>query len=178
MRKRFPNDNLYYSLRIFDPHEMPLDKSALQNYGDEELSDLIHFYGKKRKINNDEYSLIDGEEAKKEWDLAKNLIASYRYAKECKFAECWYKIFSATQFRNQFPNLTTLIDLSLIIPFSNAVVERVFSRQNLIKTDLRNRMHIDTLNMHLHVSLNGPQNLEKFNFLAAYNHWASKDRAI
>jgi hypothetical protein len=110
--------------------------------------------------------------------LAKNLIVSYRYAKECKFAECWYKIFSTTQFRSQFPNLTTLIDLSLIIPFSNAVVECVFSRQNLIKTDFQNRMHIDTLNMHLHVSLNGPQNLEKFNFLAAYNHWASKDRAI
>jgi hypothetical protein len=29
---------------------MPLDKSALQNYGDEELSDLIHFYGKKKLI--------------------------------------------------------------------------------------------------------------------------------
>jgi hypothetical protein len=66
LRKRFPNENLYYSLRIFDPHEMPLDKSALQNYGDEELLDLIHFYGKKRKINNDEYSLIDGEEVKKD----------------------------------------------------------------------------------------------------------------
>jgi len=57
-------------------------------------------------------------------------------------------------------------------------VERVFSRQNLIKTDLRNRMHIDTLNMHLHVSLNGPRSFEKFNYLAAYNHWTSKDRAI
>jgi len=68
--------------------------------------------------------------------------------------------------------------LSLIIPFSNAVVERVFSRQNLVKTDLRNRMHIDTLNMHLHISLNGPQNFDNFNYLAAYNHWASKDQAI
>ena len=58
------------------------------------------------------------------------------------------------------------------------MVERVFSKQNLIKTDLRNKMHIETLNMHLHVSLNGPQNLEKFNFLATYNHWISKDRAI
>ncbi len=178
MRKRFPNDNLYYSLRIFDPHEMPLDKNALKNYGEEDLLDLIHFYGKKKRINNEEYALIDGNEIKKEWDLAKNFIASYRYARECKFAECWYKIFSTTHFRDQFPNLTILIDLSLIIPFSNAVVERVFSRQNLIKTNLRNRMHIDTLNMHLHVSLNGPQIFEKFNYLAAYNHWASKDRVI
>ncbi len=113
---------------------MPLDKNALQNYGEEELSELIHFYGKKRRINNEEYSLIDEEEVINEWDLAKNYIASYRYAKECKFTECWFKIFSTTHFRDQFPNITTLVDLSLIIPFSNAVVERVFSRQNLIKT--------------------------------------------
>ena len=98
MRKRFPNDNLYYSLRIFDPHEMPSDKNALQTYGEEELSDIIDFYGKKRMINDDEYSLIDGEEARNEWDLAKNYIASYRYAKECKFTECWYKIFNTTHF--------------------------------------------------------------------------------
>ena len=41
---------------------MPLDKNALQNYGEEELSEFIHFYGKKRRINNEEYSLIDEEE--------------------------------------------------------------------------------------------------------------------
>ena len=58
------------------------------------------------------------------------------------------------------------------------MVECVFSRQNLVKTDLRNRMHIDTLNMYLHISLNGPQNFDNFNYLAAYNHWASKDQAI
>lgn len=178
MRKRFPNEHLYYSLRIFDPHEMPLDKNALRDYGEEDLLDLINFYGKERRINNEEYALIDSKEIMMEWDLAKNVIASYRYARECKFAECWYKIFNTTHFRDQFPNLTILIDLSLIIPFSNAVVERVFSRQNLIKTNLRNRMHIDTLNMHLHISLNAPQNFDKFNYIAAYDHWASKDRAI
>ena len=178
MRKRFPDDQLYYSLRIFDPHEMPQDKNALYNYGEEDLLDLIQFYGQKRRINDEKHVLIDEEETKKEWELAKHLIASYKYAKECKFAECWYKIFNTTNFRDQFPNLTVLVDLSLIIPFSNAVVERVFSKQNLVKTDLRNRMHIDTLNMHLHISLNNPQNFERFNYLTAYNHWASKDRAI
>ena len=55
----------YYSLRIFDPHEVPLDKNALQNYGEEELSDLIHFYGKKKRINNDEHSLIDRKKLRK-----------------------------------------------------------------------------------------------------------------
>jgi hypothetical protein len=50
LRKRFPNENLYYSLRIFDPHEIPLDKNALQNYGEEKLSDLIHFMERKKEL--------------------------------------------------------------------------------------------------------------------------------
>ena len=66
-------------------------------------------------------------------------------------------------FEINFLILLFLVDLSFFLML--AVVERVFSRQNLIKTDLRNRMNIDTLNMHLHVSLNGPQNFEKFNYL-------------
>ena len=67
--------------------------------------------------------MINEEEIKKEWDLAKHLIALYKYAKECKFAKCWYKIFNTTNFQDQFSNLTILIDLSLIISFFNAVVE-------------------------------------------------------
>ncbi|CAG8844742.1 14528_t:CDS:1, partial [Racocetra persica] len=39
--------------------------------------------------------------------------------------------------------------ISLIIPVSNTTVERVFFRQNLIKTRLCNQMSIDTLNDHL-----------------------------
>ncbi len=115
--------------------------------------------------------MINEEEIKKEWDLAKHLIASYKYAKEYKFAKCWYKIFNTTNFWDQFSNLTVFVDLSLIIiSFSNAVMEQVFFRQNLVKTDLRNRMHINILNMHLHISLNSSQNFDKFNYLAAYNH--------
>ena len=37
------------------------------------------------------------------------------------------------------------------------IVECVFSHQNLIKTKLRNKMSIQTLNLHLLLSLNGPE---------------------
>lgn len=43
---------------------MPLGNNALQNYG-EELSDLIHFYGKKKRISNDEYLLLMVRKLKK-----------------------------------------------------------------------------------------------------------------
>ena len=89
-----------------------------------------------------------------------------------------YQTFNTTHFTEQFPNLTKIIQLSLIIPLSNGVVECVFSHQNLTKTDLRNRMNINTINMHLHISLNGPKNIDEFDFCKAYEHWSSKDRRI
>src|SRR6266542_4986033 len=98
LHKRFLNDHLYYSLCIFDPHEMLQNKNALNNYDEEDILDLVRFYGQKRRINDEEYILINEKEIKKEWDLAKYLIASYKYAKECKFTECWYKIFNTTNF--------------------------------------------------------------------------------
>ena len=55
---------------------MPQDKNALNNYRREDLLDIIHFYGEKRRINDKEYTLIDGEKVKKEWNLVKNIIAS------------------------------------------------------------------------------------------------------
>ncbi|RGB29188.1 hypothetical protein C1646_672637 [Rhizophagus diaphanus] len=49
--------------------------------------------------------------------------------------------------------------------------ERVFSRQNLIKNKLRNKMKLETLHYHLNILINGPP-LHSFDFEAAYNHWA------
>jgi len=41
LHKRFFNDHLYYFLCIFDPHKMPQDKNALNNYGKENLLNLV-----------------------------------------------------------------------------------------------------------------------------------------
>lgn len=60
----------------------------------------------------------------------------------------------------------------LCLPLSNAYVERVFSKQNLIKTKLRNRMNSDTLNDILMISLNSPP-YDKFNYEHAYQFWRS-----
>jgi len=58
---------------------------------------------------------------------------------------------------------TIILKITFIISLSNAHVERIFSQQNLIKSKLRNKMNIDTLNNHLMVLLNGP-GIENFDF--------------
>lgn len=42
-----------------------------------------------------------------------------------------------------FPNLTIVFNLLLILPFSNACVQRVFSKVKLIQTDLRKKLETD-----------------------------------
>lgn len=51
----------------------------------------------------------------------------------------------------RFLQLASLAIKLLTLPWSNAEVERVFSQMNIVKTKLRNRTHIGTLNSLLHI---------------------------
>jgi hypothetical protein len=61
--------------------------------------------------------------------------------------KCWSKVFNATNGagRKRFPNVKQVISLLLILPFSNASVERVFSNLINIKSDKRNLLRTNTL---------------------------------
>ena len=56
-----------------------------------------------------------------------------------------------------FDNLPTtlIIEICLCAPFSNASLERLFSKMNLIKTTLRNRWRNDNLNSILRINISG-----------------------
>lgn len=56
------------------------------------------------------------------------------------------KTFMDSAGNRQFQDLAVFALNLLSLPWSNAEVERVFSQVNLVKTKLRNRLHIDTLN--------------------------------
>lgn len=45
-----------------------------------------------------------------------------------------------------FPNLKIVVSLLLVLPFSNASVERVFSNLNNIKTENRNKLSVEVIN--------------------------------
>ena len=56
-----------------------------------------------------------------------------------------------------FDNLPTtlIIEICLCAPFSNASLERLFSKMNLIETTLRNRWTNDNLNSILRINISG-----------------------
>ena len=92
---------------------------------------------------------------------------------ERNFVELWKDILDTNDnFSFNYPNSTIIIKIALLIPFSNAHVERIFSENKL-----RNQMDINTLNNHLMVLLNG-SDVKYFDFKKAYEHWANKKRRI
>lgn len=66
----------------------------------------------------------------------------------------------------------------LVAPVSTVECERGFSRQNLIKTCLRNSLAMPTFNNLMRISIDGP-GLEDFDFGGAFFKWKSmKSRRI
>lgn len=73
----------------------------------------------------------------------------------------------------QYPSIATAARRLLISPVSTVDCERGFSRQNLIKTAIRNRITISNLENLMMISIEGPER-KKFSFTRAFNKWAGK----
>ena len=171
LQARFPHNDLYYSMRIFDPKELPSCESELSSYGIEEIETLYEYFGNKKNKSDGTTvgPLINSLEWQKEWGMVKHVMKTF---KKYNMIEGWHHIWNTwPQFVNQFPNINILINITLLIPLSNANVERVFSQHKLTKTRLRNRMNVESLESHLMILLNAPDNIEDFNWDKAFNQW-------
>ena len=176
LQARFPHNDLYDSMKILDPKELPLQESELSSYGIEELELLCEYFGNQKYKSNGTtvQPLINSLECKKEWQMVKHIMKSIR---KYDIIEGWRHIWSTRpQFKSQFPNINILININivLLVPLSNANVERVFSQHKLTKTRLRNRMNVETLDMHLMILLNAPDNIEDFDWDKAFDQWKNE----
>ena len=61
-----------------------------------------------------------------------------------------------TTYRDTYPDFATLFEAYLVVPLNSASCERTFSRQNLVKTKLRNRLADNRMDQLLRVTINGP----------------------
>jgi len=147
---------LYYSFRIFDPKFLPVKESELVNYGNEDIEKLATYYGidKMDGDGNVMEKVINGNDVKQKWKVAKYYMKQIRNQ---DVVGGWENIFHMyPDFSKDFPNVVNLVKISLIIPLSNAQVERILSQHKLTKTQLRNRMSVESLNQYLIILLNGP----------------------
>ena len=135
-------------------------------YGTIEIEFLDKFYGEDKYVDGYQFcGIIEKGELIKEWCSVKFYLQFYKNT-ELEFIQLWkYILDNDETFSFNYPITTIILKITLIIPLSNAHVERIFSQQNLIKSKLRNKMNIDTLN--------GPE-IENFDFEKVYEHWVNK----
>src|SRR5581483_7494003 len=126
-------------------------------YGSKEISFLGEYYGNSKVVDGDTFpGIIEKEKFSEEWNSAKYYLRSFS-ERNYNFTEMWKHIFDYdSHFIDNYPNISLLVQIALIIPLSNANVERVFSQQNLIHTKLRNKLSVENLNCHLMILINGP----------------------
>jgi hypothetical protein len=170
---RFPDSELFSSFKIFNPNELPDNENDLDLYGKEEIEFLEEFYGNIKQMDGEEYEIVEKGKLIEEWSSLKFYLQSCKNM-EMNFIELWKHIFDTDDdFPFNYPNSMIIVKIALLIPFSNAHIERIFSDMKLIKNKLRNKMNINTLNNHLMILLNGPD-IQNFDFEKAYEHWENK----
>ena len=158
IQERFPDRPLLNYMKIFDHANWPNNRDELTRYGEKELNILAEFYEKEQ--------IIDGNNICEEWFGYKAIVyANFRNIEIELLIPRLFEFYYDT-----FPNIIQLLGIIYSIPFSSVDCERGFSKQNLIKTDLRNSLNTETLHFLIMVGLE-EKNLFEFDFTRAIQIW-------
>ena len=156
------------AFKIFDPKYFPttVSKAAMSNFGEEELKVIIKHYSKS---SPDEHKPpLNDNELRSEYELFHPfVIHNFQKSGFYSFAITFLQIHS-----EMYPQISHLLSILVILPVSSVPCERGFSAANRIKTKLRNRLMVQSLDILLRISIEGPP-IEQFDFtrgLALYKN--------
>jgi hypothetical protein len=187
LAQRFPHDDMSImaAMEIFNPaHCSAKVKSPgdLLSYGGDELELLIKHYGTAKPGSAGlSRALIDEDAARSEWDMLKHTVHKHKHQSK---RDLW-KEQLRTNALDSLPNMHVLICVMLIMPYNTSCCERGFSLMKLIKSALRNRLYIETLDALMTIKLvgkryvidvgdeeiDGGESIEDKFFTAALDDW-------
>ena len=110
---------------------------------------------------------ISESEMLEEWRDLVTYTKKYLTPKSKPILKTWREIFDA---EGNFNNILKLVELCFVIPISNAVVERFFSRMKRVKSNKRGSFTNERLEKVLRIGETGPP-LDKNTVLSAMNLW-------
>ena len=118
------------------------------SFGNTMIADIVlHFHELLVKNN------CHVEKIQSEWLVLKGyLIPMIMNDKKSKYLDLWSRVFQNDEVKEECKNILHIFEIMLVVPFTNAKVERVFSR---MKTDVRNRLKRDRLDVYLRVGDDG-----------------------
>ncbi|CAC5363056.1 unnamed protein product [Mytilus coruscus] len=104
-------------------------------------------------------------------------IVTFSHVVKSSYSHCSNSINDVCQValkhKEVYPYVFKAAEKLLTVPVSSVECERGFSRQNIIKTKLRNRLSTDSLFHLMMISLEGPSS-DLFDFNRAFKRWADK----
>ncbi|MCO5592298.1 hypothetical protein L7F22_046298 [Adiantum nelumboides] len=145
INERFLDMYFFNATKLFSPHYYVTDEKEREAKSVLWLSRLLDHLGRH---------LVDVAGCKRE---LKAFVDTLYYGCEgMNFRDAW-RVFSCTlHWHETFPNFLRLWQILLVLPISSVPCERGFSKQNIIKTDRRQSLKVDTLEMLMRISLLGP----------------------
>ncbi|KAG8197548.1 hypothetical protein JTE90_007284 [Oedothorax gibbosus] len=158
--------DIIQTVKILDVTLWPSDEHLLTEFGNKEV-DLLKTTLEPLLILNKVDMLMISEE----WQELKMFWkhSLFHFTRN----DMWKFVLKTNN--EKFPNLSHLFEILLILPISNATVERGFSFMGRIKTECRNHLEEDTLEDLLRIKIEGPQ-LQDFSPDNAVNVFLSSSR--
>ena len=137
------------------------------SFGDAAVSELLDLFRNLQKNG------CDVEKALLEWDTLKTFVQPLvSNIREITYLEAWTRILTNDSAQKDCENIFHVIEILLVTPFTDAKVERMFSRMNRVKSDWRNHLNRDTLDDLLRIGEDGPT-LDDFDPNPAIDMWFS-----
>lgn len=173
LQSRFPSQEVFHSLSIFDTQLIPCaDSQDLLCYGKGQVDFLCRHFGQDRSGHK---ALISEVHFREEWLMVKQVLTGYQGV---RMSSSLSSLLAKDNFSSDYPNVSKFFTICLLSAVSSVDCERGFSRYNLIKTNIRNRLKVSSVNTIVKICLH-PSTLKTFNFRRAFQVWCSaKDRRI
>ena len=86
------------------------------------------------------------------------------------YLDIWKRVFTNSELKSECKNVLHLFEISFVMPFTSAKLERMFSQMLRVKSDWRNQFTRDHLNSLLQINEEGGS-LKMFNPESAINLW-------
>ena len=121
-------------------------------FGDHEVAEVRDHFRKLLEKNN-----CNNDDVLSEWAIVKShMVPLVKNGKDVNYLDIWKKIFQNDTIKNECRNVLHIFEIMLVTPFTNAKVERVFSRMNRVKSETRNKLTRARLDVCLRVGEEGP----------------------
>ena len=144
----------------------PKERDELSLYGEDQLVTLAGHYQAVLQTND-----FDLEVAKDQWLSLKLFTHNHRVIASLNQEQFWEEMFTRVHPHNlDLSQVLMIVEICLVMAVSSSCCERGFSCMGRLKSEYRNSLNVETVNMLMDICLNGPTRQE---FIAdkAVLHW-------